>query len=381
MRIQGVARVSDFLGDLIIYRRLEPADRRVPGLSLLAGEVGLENHSLPRKADRAYARVVAHILEAARAIDGTRATLRQVLYIGDSPGLDVKAFTNLVQESAWAGWAFIGMDNPVESPAMITEGNVCRGNRWSILGEFLKWAKGQGARLDASLAVVVDLDKTALGPRGRNDSTIDEARTDAAIRMARRALGQDFGIGSFENIYRELYQPRYHFFTEDNQDFLVYSSLMSAAGLYPFATLLQDLERGQIRTFADFLNAMDGRMSEIGSPGLWAIHQEVADNFRAGDPTPFKSFRREEFLTTTERMGAAPAGEDVDTLLRTRITINSEVAQVVRHLKARGALASGLSDKPDEAVFPSAQLAESGYKPLHQKETLEVGEVLNPEQM
>ncbi len=45
--------------------------------------------------------------------------------------------------------------------------------------------------------------------------------------------------------------------------------------------------------------------------------------------------------------------------------ITREVAEAALELQARGALLMGLSDKPDEASFPPAGLAQRGYLPLH----------------
>jgi hypothetical protein len=377
MHIEGAASVADFLGDLLVYRKLEPADRRVPGFTALAPRLGLAGHSLPRKSDAEYARVVAEVLRAGRTLDGGGVALEQLIYIGDSPGLDVTAFRNLMRASGWRGWVFIGLDNRAEPPALILDGNLCRGNRWSALPAFLHWAQGQGARLDASLAVVVDLDKTMLGPRGRNDRTIDEARSEAALRVAGRALGDAFRPEAFNKVYKELNQPKYHYFTGDNQDFVVYIAIMIAAGLYPMETLLQDLAGGVINDFTGFLAALDDRVASAGLAGLRVIHAEVAGNFRAGDPTPFKSFREQEYLTTTGRMSPDTCRAELEVVLRERVTINYEVAQVLNYLRDRGALALGLSDKPDEAVFPTPELAAQGRPPLHRAATLLVGERLD----
>jgi len=379
MQIQGTARIADFLGDFIIYRCLEPADPRLPGLRALAGEVGLEKGVLPRKTDEAYARVVAHILRAARSLDKPETPLRQLLYIGDSPQLDVRAFLNLLREGGWPGWAFIGADNLAEAPALTPDGQVCRGNRWSLLTDFLTWTQGQGGRLDASLAVVVDLDKTILGPRGRNDGSIDTARTCAAVRIARSVSGEGFGEDTFGRVYKEMHQAKYHFFTEDNQDYLVYCALMIAAGLYGFSALQEDFAAHRVSTFVDFLAIVERQIARTGSSGVRAIHREVMDNFCSGDPTPFKSFRREEYLTTTERMSTDGQGADLPALLKERITINYEVAQAIVYLRRQGVLALGLSDKPDEAVFPTEALLAQGHQPLHRTAALLVGESLGLE--
>jgi hypothetical protein len=152
---------------------------------------------------------------------------------------------------------------------------------------------------------------------------------------------------------------------------------MIAAGLYKFADLQTAFSDGTVSTFSDFLSIIDSQMNRIVSLDLRAIHREVKENFQKGDPTPFKSFRREEYLTTTGRMGTDSDGEDLDALLKDRITINSEVAQILSYFKRRGVLILGLSDKPDEAVFPTPLLAGQGRKPLHHVETLVVGEILD----
>ena len=376
MKVEGTAKVADFLEDFVVYRQLEPADPRLPGLSALAGGLGLNSDWPPRKSDRAYARVMANILKAAQSLEHPGTALTQILYIGDSQ-LDGQAFANLQHEGGWSGWAFIGKDNLAEEPALTVEGEICHSNRWASLPEFLDLVCRRGMRLDNSCAVVVDLDKTILGPRGRNDASIDTARSQAAIRVAHNVLGDVSGEEIFSDVYREMNQATYHFFTEDNQDYLVYSALLIAAGLYRLADLQEDFAKRKVSTFSDFLDIIESRIAHTTSSDLRAIHREVVENCRAGDPTPFKSFRREEYLTTTERMGTETQGSNLKTLMQDRITINYEVVQSLSFLRQQGALALGLSDKPDEAVFPTDELLAQGYQPIHHVATLLVGETLN----
>ena len=61
-------------------------------------------------------------------------------------------------------------------------------------------------------------------------------------------------------------------------------------------------------------------------------------------------------------------------LLATRITLTAEVWRRVKLWRDRGALLFGLSDKPDEASFPSPDLEAEGYQPLHKTRALVVGE-------
>ena len=171
-------------------------------------------------------------------------------------------------------------------------------------------------------------------------------------------------------------QPQFHFFTEDNQDYLVYCALMLAAGVYSFADLQKSLSDQTVSSFGDFLELIECRMADMPSRDLQMIHREVIENFKIGDPTPFKSFRRQEYLTTTGRMGAGDHNSDLEAALKEKITINYELAQVLDYLKRSGALLLGLSDKPDEAVFPTPALQAEGHRPLHHVTALLVGERL-----
>ena len=93
--------------------------------------------------------------------------------------------------------------------------------------------------------------------------------------------------------------------------------------------------------------------------------QRVWRGIQAEDPTPFKAFRRQEYLETTGRMNVLPADAAEADVLANEIVINAEVASVVRYMAARGALVFGLSDKPDEASIPTPEDAARGCQPLH----------------
>ena len=282
-----------------------------------------------------------------------------------------------MEVSGWPGLAFIGRDNLAEESQLTFEGCIGRGNRWTNLPAFLGAALQNGNSLGASCAIVVDLDKTLLGPRGRNDGSIDMARSEAAMQVARDVLETTSKRDAFATVYREMNRPTYHFFTEDNQDYLVYCALMLAAGLYDFSALQEDFSAQRVLRFSDFLDAIDCQISEAVSPELRAIHCEVAHNVRAEDSTPFKSFRRQEYIITTQRMRPDSLELSLDVLLRDNITLNSEVTQAITYLRQRGALVLGLSDKPDEAVFPDVSLAAQGFCPLHWAPAWLVGEKLD----
>jgi hypothetical protein len=87
----------------------------------------------------------------------------------------------------WRGWAFIGSERDAE-PSIIEQEGVYAANRWLALGSFISELRNQGAALDVRTAVVVDIDKTALGARGRNDGAIDRARVAAIEAIERMCL-------------------------------------------------------------------------------------------------------------------------------------------------------------------------------------------------
>jgi hypothetical protein len=173
--------LSDLFGDFVVYRNLEPPDGRLRGLASLRGELGLPAGCLPRKSEPDYAAVVSHLLRQAQAARGAGGALERLVYIGDTRLNDGAAARNL--GAHWPVRAFIGQDKLNEPLSIETRGEFTFANRWLALEDFLEDVESQGWALDAGAAVVLDLDKTAIGARGRNDRPIDQARVDAALDM------------------------------------------------------------------------------------------------------------------------------------------------------------------------------------------------------
>lgn len=360
----------------MVYRKLEPSDERLPGLSTVRRELGLAER-IPRKAEEDYARVIAHLLQRARALDLPKVEIARLLYLGDTYLLDATAFHNLKKVGGWPGWAFIANEDLKTEAQTRVEEDLYISNRWNALADFFNFLEEQRFPLDEATAAVIDLDKTALGPRGRNDKVIDQARVEGVQRTAAGVLGDNFQEDSFLEAYNELNRFPYHPFTADNQDYLCYICLMLSAGLYDFHTLLADLKAGRMSTFSEFIELINRRIEEAGGkihPGVLDIHREVYANFSSGDPTPFKRFRYEEYKATVARMGHLGQQAPVEKLLREEITICQEVRDAAYYLRERGALLFSLSDKPDEATFPPPEMAEKGFQPIHRAETEAVGE-------
>ena len=355
--------LSDLIGDFIAYRNLEPPGARLRGLPAIRAELGLPAGRIPRKAEPEYAAVIAHLLRQAQSLRGANAALERVLCIGDTRLNDRAAAANLGRHFALR--AFIGEDRLRDAPELVTQGEFAFANRWALLDDFVRDVERQGFALDENTAVVMDVDKTLIGARGRNDRPIDQARIDAACDIARAALGDQFSMQAFRPIYDELHKAIYHPFTGDNQDYLVYVALMSSAGVYDFRALLGDLKEKRLATFEEFVAVCDGHMYNGSFAALQPIHSEVSSNLRRGDPTPFKSFRYREYECTVARMDVLPDDAPRVSLLADEIVLTGEVARVARELRGRGALLMALSDKPDEASFPCTEAAAKGSLPLH----------------
>lgn len=362
-----MAAVSDFLGDFVVYRNLDPIDPRLPEFNTLqSGQTNLAGR-IPRKLERAYAQIMVDLLSQARKLDLPRVSLNRLLYVGDTRLNDGKAFTNLCDAGGWCGLAFIASEE---------EGNVRTeidgqgdqvlyfANKWHALKGLDAFCDEIGFVVDESTAVVIDLDKTAIGARGRNDQVINQARVEAVRVTLAELVGEEFSLPDFQKAYGVLNQPEFHPLTEDNQDYLAYVCMILSSELWDLAGLVDDWRRGQIESFVHFLETVEGARDAL-SDSLRTIHAEVLERTREGDPTPFKDFRRTEYLTTVGRMGALEEGARVEDMLHEEILITNEVKEAAELWAGKGALLFGLSDKPDEASIPSAEQAARGFQPIH----------------
>ena len=376
MRNYGYTSVYEFLGDMVVYRNLAPVDPRLPPLAEIRQRVGLPAGLTPRKSQPEYARVMAYLLRRARALDAPGTPIEQLVYVGDTRLNDGTAFANLCRAGDWPGLAFIGSerDEPAHIEIVEQDGSTLYlANRWAALTDFDRFCRKQEFPLDARTAVIVDLDKTAFGARGRNDHVINQARVEAVRRTVGDLLGDNFDPQGFQAAYDCLNQTEFHPFTTDNQDYLAYVCLILGSGLYGLKPLVAEVRAGRLTTFEQFIAGVDGRAGEL-PPALRRIHNRVYARVRQGDPTPFKAFRYNEYQATVERMGQLDDDAPVAELLEQEIVITQEVREVALAWRERGALLFGLSDKPDEASIPTDDLAAQGYRAIHRVETHAVGE-------
>lgn len=362
-------------GDLVVYRNLEPADRRLTSLKGIWPQVGLATYRIPRKVEPIYSQVILNFLRQANALRSPNQPLERLLYIGDTETSDRTAISNLSWHLPIRG--FIGDEDLGQAKRVQVREDVMVANRWAALLDFLRYLEEEDFPLDEGTATLVDFDKTAFGARGRNSRPIDAARVEAVLEIAQEALRSDLQKRRFREAYDELKQLRYHSFTADNQDYLVYISLMVAGEVYDYDALLQELAAGRVERFDEFILACYHRMEGWGDTELSKMHREVWANWEKDDPTPFKSFRYREYEATLARMDALPDECDRERLLSEEIVITREVVELCRFLAQRGVLLFGLTDKPDEASSPRVEEAEKGHLPLHKVTMKVVGEPID----
>ena len=149
---------------------------------------------------------------------------------------------------------------------------------------------------------------------------------------------------------------------------------MLNTGLVSFDAILSEVAEGSLANFEQFLRWVDTRIkiNPAGGENLRQTHEAVLASVRAGDPTPFKHFRRQEFVATVERMGNMPDDASVEDILENEIALTNEVAELATWLAERGCLLICLSDKPDEASVPDSRISPE-TPPVHRVQTHLIG--------
>lgn len=371
----GRASLADICDDWVIFRNLEPVDKRVPGLKQSFYDMELRSEQIPRKQDRDYAKAAVWFINKIQQVRGVCTPISELLFLGDTLFNDGQAFTNMIDVSGWRGACFIGAERLDQEPTIrIEQGTISIVNRWSALVDWLHSLKELGFQLDANTAVVIDIDKTAIGAKGRNDKVIDRARLAGIYRTMNAVLGDDFDQARYEEHYNELNRSRYHLLTADNQDYLAYICMVLNTQIISLEEVVREVESKSLDNFEQFIRWVDSRMmiNPVAGEFLREVHEAVNGSVRIGDPTPFKRFRRQEFISTMEHMGNMPDTASVQELLENEITITEEVYQLGLWLKERRCEILCLSDKPDEASRPHARVSPD-LAPLHRAQTHRVG--------
>lgn len=371
----GRARLADFCDDWVVYRNLEPLDRRVPGIKQAFYDMELRSEQIPRKQDRDYAKAAVWFVNRIQQVRGASSAINELLFLGDTLFNDGQAFANMISVSRWRGACFIGAERLEQEPTtQVEQETIFIANRWRALVNWIHTLQEQDFRLSENTAVIIDIDKTALGAKGRNDRVIDRARLAGIYRTMDSVLGEDFDQALFEQHYNELNRSRYHLLTADNQDYLAYICMVLNTRIISLDELIGEVDTKSLDSFEQFIRWVDSRIMINPSAGfvLREVHEAINGSVRIGDPTPFKRFRRQEFISTMEHMGNMPDSSSVQELLDNEITITEEVYQLALWLKERGCQVLCLSDKPDEASRPHPRVSPE-LPPLHRAPTHRVG--------
>lgn len=356
------ATIADLLGGFIAYRNLRPIDLR------LRGATDALPRSIPRKGSHDHAIVVADILRGAhRLVHGTEsASPSRLMYVGDSASSDVRAFGHLCRITQWEGRALIVSETaePATVRADVVDGGtVLFANRWHALPRLVEQSRAAGYGDDRQTIVVIDIDKTLIGARGRNSIPLDRARFRAALDAARSVSGDAVDGTLLEINLREFDRPAWHPLTADNQDVVAYVALIATSGTFRVDELRswQHVEQGGFPSLLADL----GKRRHLMSPWIRDLHDAICDQVNRGSPTPFRAFRQSEYWATrnaiSRRADVAGAAERLDS----EIVLTEEVWSAARSWQSRGCVVFGLSDKPDEACFPPDSSPPDVALPLH----------------
>jgi hypothetical protein len=339
----GSGTIGELVGDFVAYRSLRPCDQRLADFPV--------PRVPPRKIDRAYGEVVGDLLQRARSLASPGTLIRRIIMIGDNAQTDGAAFENLCAVNNWQGTALLIDEQPqgmLDAPAFVAPDQVIHLQHWHHLRI---WADDVGARwIDQETVILLDIDKTLLGARGRNDRVIDDARSIAMRDAVAQMLGSAFDDAVFAEARHTFNHRRFHHLTGDNQDYVGYLCLVVGAGVWTTKALEQALTNGDISSI-DALVASVRAQEGPEAAHLHTVSAPIIERIAAGDPTPFKAFRVREYYETVARMNLHDS-MPVEERLQTELVLTAEVFDVAQRWRDQGALLFALSDKPDEAALP-----------------------------
>ncbi len=375
MQSYTLTTLSEFLGDFIVYRKLEPMDARLPRLREFHEALHLGRDELPRRKDPAYARVIVHLLQLAHAVTPASGSLTHFFYVGESGATNEALFARLQAASGWPGAAFLAEENsapPHIERIEVGESLLVRANRWNALSEFEAYCEKRKLPFAAGAVALFALEGAALGARGRNDRLIERIQAEATRRILEDVLGPVFDPADFKAAYARLSRGDPLPFTAGDPDGRAYVALLVAGGFCTLDDLKRAVAQGRFQSLEELMEAADQGARTLSSD-LRALHAEIYDRVKRNDPTPFKAFRQREYEATVARMGSLVGRPSVPWLLNEELVITEEVRQAALRWREAGALLFGLSDRPDEAALPTAALAAQGYPPLHRASAHTVG--------
>ncbi|HDL50435.1 MAG TPA: hypothetical protein ENG37_00300 [Firmicutes bacterium] len=323
----------------IVFRELNPLREELPSFSELKKQLKLD--FLPRKKDPEYAKVLSFLFKKIGDFE-------KVIYFGDTYLNDGSVIKNLTELNEYKVFGVITEEG--EQDYIKFKGNMILNTKWRNLLPILEILEKRDFLLDEKTIVVIDIDKTFIGARGRNNKAIDKARTDAITSIIKDALGE-IEEDRFDYIYSRLNRRSLHSFTGDNQDIVAIMSILFYGDYYALGRFIREFYAGNWREPLEFFNTITIPPNDKA----YKLLEEVKENLLKKNPTAFPTFREKEFNCTLKRMDFLPDVSDVRKLLNEEILITKEVYDVGLIAKNKGALVFGLSDKPELSSIPKGR--------------------------
>ncbi len=338
-----IEKLNSIFENYMVFRELNPVRKNLPQFEEIKRELHFER--LPRKKDALYAEALGYIFKSIR-------DFKKVFYIGDTLLSDGAVIKNFAKSGLFYSFGIITREEGEEQIEL--RENFVFNTRWADLRKAIELAESKSFAIDSSTVFVIDIDKTAIGARGRNDSAIDKARTDAIFQLAGEIF-ERFDKDGFFSVYDKLNKKDYFYITSDNQDFVSILSMLIYGGAINFE---------ELKAMSGIEEALCFAISRAKG-ALRKVAETVYKNVLSGNPTTFPSFRKAEFRKTIERMNFLPQNAPVSALLEEEILITGEVFSAAVYAKERGALVFGVSDKPALSTMPSGSV---NLPPIFEKE-------------
>ena len=324
-------KLTDIFGDFIIFRELNPVNKNLPQFERVKKALSLEK--LPRKKDKDYVKVLSYIFSFAGGY-------KRIFYIGDTLMSDLSVINSFSRYTDFETFGIITREG--ELNGFEDRGNFVLNGKWKNLQNVFSFCEKNHFTISEDTVFIIDIDKTAIGARGRNDKAIDRARMDAIKALAGEIFGE-VNKEEFSMIYDVVNKKDFFYITEDNQDIVSIVSFL----VYDGALSLEQLGSGEFENTISLLSSV-----KPDNTKLEKYVQTVLVNVEKGNPTAFPEFRKKEFEKTILRTDFLADETLPSKLLSEEILITGEVYDLALIAKEKGAFVFGVSDKPALSTMP-----------------------------
>ncbi len=329
-------KISDLIGDNIFFRELNPQNPDLIPIDVILFRLNLDR--IPRKKDPEYPKVISCYLNLLGDFD-------RILFLGDTMLNDRSLAIGFSNLDEYKVFAVITRETQDELK-LKREGNILYSNKWSFLRELPDYLARENFLLDEKTAVIIDVDKTLIGARGRNDYAIDLARAEAVFKLLRKG-GIFMEFNEFFKLYNRVNSQEFYEITEDNQDIIAFITIAISSGILK--------KISSVEKTAEIL------ISNTDNPFLKRIAMEVLENWKSNSPTLFPTFRESEYFTTIEFMDRMRDSTPIEKLLQEEILITGEIYDLF--LNSLSTIIA-LTDKPERSSLPPDG---TNLPPIHRK--------------